>query len=162
LIEQTARVTRAVDDKAWVSLGGQSGCPACDAGQGCGAGLFGRLLRRHSAEFELDNRIDARPGQAVVVGIPERAYLATVFSIYGLPLLAGLAGAALGHYIGVAYGLSGSWLDLATLLAGLALALTSWLAWSRLTHARLAGVELQLLAAAPASAACPVSQQVAN
>ena len=41
-----------------VRVGGQSGCAACDAGKGCGAGLFGKLLRRNPVELELVNEIE--------------------------------------------------------------------------------------------------------
>ena len=101
MIEQQGQVITVSGDVASVRLGGSAGCSACDAGRGCGAGIFGRLLRRKPAVLELDNLIDARVGQAVVIGLPESTFLRLVFRVYLLPLMAGLAGAVFGHYLSV-------------------------------------------------------------
>ena len=101
MIEQQGLVVSVSGEIASVQLGGSSGCPACDAGKGCGAGVFGRLLQRKPVVLELDNRPGARPGQAVLVGLPESLFLSLVFSFYLFPLLVGLAGAAIGHYVSV-------------------------------------------------------------
>jgi len=97
VIEQRGRVISLDGGDAWVRVGGQSGCPTCDSGQGCGAGLFGRLLRRSAPEVRVVNHLQVRPGQPVVLGIPEHAYLSLVMRLYGWPLLAGVAGAWFGH-----------------------------------------------------------------
>jgi len=95
VIEQRGKVTGLEGDKAWVRIGGQSGCPACDAGKGCGAGLFGRLLNRSDARVLVNNAAQAKAGEVVVLGLDERDYLALVLRLYGAPLVAGLAGALL-------------------------------------------------------------------
>lgn len=99
MIEQRGRVTELDGEHAWVKIGGQSGCPACDAGEGCGAGLFGRLLNRSEARVRIRNEACAQPGEAVVLGLDEGAYLALVLRLYGLPLVAGLGGAMLAVYL---------------------------------------------------------------
>ena len=101
MLEQQGRVVAAANGRVSVRLGGQSGCAACDAGRGCGAGVFGRLLRRRPLILEFGNHLDARCGQAVVVGVPEAWFLRLVARFYLLPLLAGLGGAAFGHYLSV-------------------------------------------------------------
>jgi sigma-E factor negative regulatory protein RseC len=101
MIEQQGQVVAVSDVLASVRLGGSAGCTACDTGHGCGAGIFGRLLRRKPAILELENPIEARVGQAVVVGLPESVFLRLVFRFYLLPLLAGLAGMVFGHYLSV-------------------------------------------------------------
>ncbi len=101
MIEQQGLVIAVSDDLASVQLGGSSGCPACDAGRGCGAGVFGRLLQRKPVILELKNQPGAQPGQAVLVGLPEALFLSLVFGFYLFPLLAGLAGATIGHYVSV-------------------------------------------------------------
>lgn len=120
MIEQQARVLDVRGDLAEVRLGGASGCARCDAGKGCGAGIFGRLLRRKPVSVMLSNTVSARPGQAVIVGIPEALFLNLVFRFYLFPLLTGVVGAAIGHYVAVAAQLGPSGTDAATLLAGLA------------------------------------------
>lgn len=99
MIEQQGVVVASRGGQAEVRLGGRLGCAACDAGRGCGAGVFGRLLRRRPVVLDLDNALGAGQGQAVVVGLPESWFLALVARFYLYPLLAGLVGAMLGHYV---------------------------------------------------------------
>lgn len=99
MIEQQGQVVSTTENLARVRLGGTAACPICDAGRGCGAGLFGRLLKRRSAVIEVENPVGAGADQAVVVGLPEGLYLRLISRLYLLPLLAGLAGAVFGHYM---------------------------------------------------------------
>lgn len=101
MLEQQGQVVATAAGRVSVRLGGRSGCAACDAGRGCGAGVFGRLLRRRPVILEFENHLDARPGQGVVVGVAEAWFLQLVARFYLLPLLAGLGGAAFGHYLSV-------------------------------------------------------------
>ncbi len=121
MIEQQGRVTQQNGDWVGVRIGASSGCSACDQGKGCGAGIFGRLLRRRPVKLQLHNAIGARPGQAVTVGIPERLFLRLVCMLYLVPLLAALAGMAIGHYLGIRAGWNALALDGAA-LAGAVLA----------------------------------------
>lgn len=119
MIEQQGRVVFVSGSKAEVRLGSAAGCASCDAGKGCGAGLFGRLLKRKSVNLSLDNSVHATRGQPVLVGIPEVLFLRLVVRLYLYPLAAGLVGAAFGHYIAVWGGLSPPGTDALTLLTGL-------------------------------------------
>ena len=130
MIEQQGQVIAVSGDLASVRLGGSSGCPACDAGKGCGAGIFGRMLQRKPAVLELDNTLDVSAGQAVVVGLPESLFLRFVFHLYLTPLLAGLAGAALGHYLSIRAGAGPAVTDGWSLFGAITAALLA-LAWSR-------------------------------
>ena len=120
MIEQRGRVVAATAGRAWVRLGGQNGCARCDAGRGCGAGIFGRLLRGRSVVLEMDNAIDAGNGQPVVVGLPESWLLRLAGRFYLLPLLAGLGGAVIGHYLGTVSAKDPAVVDIWALLVGLA------------------------------------------
>jgi sigma-E factor negative regulatory protein RseC len=75
MIEQQGMVVATDGGRAVVRLGGRVGCPACDAGQGCGAGVFGRLLRRRAVTLECPNAVAAQQGQAVVIGLPEALFV---------------------------------------------------------------------------------------
>jgi sigma-E factor negative regulatory protein RseC len=130
MIEQQGQVVAVSGVLASVRLGGSAGCTACDAGQGCGAGIFGRLLRRKPAILELENPIDARVGQAVVVGLPESVFLRLVFRFYLLPLLAGLAGIVFGHYLSVQNKAGPVLTDGSALLGGIVAAAVA-LVWNR-------------------------------
>ena len=53
MIEQNGVVTQCLQEQILVRLGGQSGCRICDAGYGCVAGVFARLLERKPVTLEL-------------------------------------------------------------------------------------------------------------
>jgi sigma-E factor negative regulatory protein RseC len=125
MIEQQGRVVAVNDSLAEVRLGGTSGCTSCDAGKGCGAGVFGRLLKRRPVLLQLENTISARPGQPVMVGIPETLFLRLAARLYLFPLLAGVVGAAIGHYLAEAAQWGSSGTDAATLLVGVAAGLAA-------------------------------------
>ena len=107
-------------DRARVRLGGQSGCPACDAGRGCGAGLFGKLLRRRPVVLDLENHVRAQPSQPVLVGIPEALFVRLVTRMYLLPLLVGLLGAAAAHTLALNFGAGAASADAWTLAGAVA------------------------------------------
>jgi sigma-E factor negative regulatory protein RseC len=130
MLEQRGQVVATADGRASVRLGGQSGCAACDAGRGCGAGVFGRLLRRRPVVLEFDNQVGARCGQAVLVGVSEQWFLRLVMRFYLVPLLAGLAGAALGHHLSLMLQTGTAGRDLLA-LAGAGAAGAAALGWSR-------------------------------
>lgn len=124
MIEQQGRVIAVTGTQAEVRLGGTSGCASCDAGKGCGAGVFGRLLKRQPVLLQLDNFINASPGQPVMVGISESLFLRLAARLYLFPLLAGVAGAAIGHYLAVIARWGPSVTDTITLLLGVAAGLS--------------------------------------
>lgn len=109
----------AQGDRIRVRIGASAGCGACDAGKGCGAGLFGRLLRRKDTVLTFENTIGAAAGQAVVVGLPEALFLRLVTRLYLYPLLAALAGAIAGQLAATHLHFSESTTDLAVLFGGL-------------------------------------------
>lgn len=120
MIEQQGKVVGVTGGKACVRLGGSRGCAACDAGKGCGAGLFGRLLRNRPVDLQLDNRSNALAGQAVMVGIPETLFLRLVARMYLYPLLAGLVGAGIGHYMSLRMDLGPQGMDISALVCAVA------------------------------------------
>ncbi len=122
MIEQQGRILSLQGSQATVLLGASSGCPACDAGKGCGAGIFGRLVVRKPVSLELDNPLHLQPGLAVRVGISESFFLRLLLNLYLLPLLAGLAGAALGHFLAGVLTLADWRQDVIALLGALFLA----------------------------------------
>ena len=122
MIAQQGMVVDTREGEATVRVGRSSGCAACDAGKGCGAGIFGRLIRSEPVEITVPNRLNARSGQAVDLGIPESDFLILVFRLYGLPILAGLAGAGIGWWSFGQYVEAPLLGDLVTLASGAATA----------------------------------------
>lgn len=130
VIEQQGQVSSVDAGRICVRLGPGSGCQACDAGEGCGAGLFGRLLKRRPIELEFEYAGGVSAGQAVSVAIDEAVYLRLVCRLYLWPLLGGLAVAWLSHQIAVAVEASMAKADLAALF-GLMLGATAIVQWTR-------------------------------
>ena len=125
MIEQQGRVSSIEAGQASITFETVSGCPACDAGKGCGAGVFGRLTRRKPMLLVLEGQPGLEPGQAVVVGIPEALFLRLLLKLYLAPVLSGLAGAAAGHYLAFLLSLQGLAQDLFALTGALILALAT-------------------------------------
>lgn len=96
MIEQNAIVVSNEAGIAEVEIIRQSSCSACSAQSGCGVSLLDRVLGRRPQRLVLTNAIDVRPGEEVVVGIPEGALLKAAVAAYLVPLLGLLAGAIVG------------------------------------------------------------------
>ncbi len=75
-------------------------CPRCAAGKGCGAGLWadgrGRLLRA-----SIGPGVEVEVGDCVRIELAPRDLLVAAWFVYGLPLAAAVAGAALAHFAGL-------------------------------------------------------------
>ena len=120
MIEQNVQVMRCQDKRIWVRLGSQTGCTACDNGNGCGAGVFAKLLQRKPVVLELErNDMSVEPGQMVTLAFSEQVYLKLVLASYGWPLLAALAGAFAGHGLGTWLAVGPALIDVAALSGGL-------------------------------------------
>lgn len=145
MISQQGRVVAIKGDSVVVNIGGVSGCPACDAGQGCGAGIFGRLLRNRKVDIQVENIIGATGGQSVNIGISEHRFLGLVFSLYVWPLLAGLIGVALGFVAAIQIGLSDFFADMAGLVFGILVAVLALLYSRRRLKEFPYGSEVHLL-----------------
>ena len=98
LITERARVLRVMGDVVWVQPESQAGCARCAAGQGCGGGVFAKLLRGRLQELpvqlppEMQDRV--RPDDQVLIGLSTVAVQRASLLMYGLPL-SGLLGGVL-------------------------------------------------------------------
>lgn len=114
--------------QAVVSVLPASACERCALGQGCGAGLFSRLLRIKATELRLTLPHDAtaRVGQRVWLGLDEQQLARQAWFWYGLPVIGFvLVTALITWWWSVSAASAGQpadtsgWRDLAALLAGL-------------------------------------------
>lgn len=115
MIEQTAVVHECQGERALVEVQRASACGGCAEQAGCGTGAIARYFGRRTARVTVGNPIGARPGDAVVVGYDERAFLRAAVLLYFLPIAALAVGAAV---LGVLGGTEG-W-GVAGAVAGLA------------------------------------------
>jgi sigma-E factor negative regulatory protein RseC len=134
MIEETGRVVAVDGDLAEVETWRRSACGHCAAGQqGCGTSLLAQVFGNRPSHVRVLNRIRALPGDEVVIGVEEGAFLRATALLYGMPLLGLIGGAMLGKWLALHSGLMGG--EPASLLAGV-LGLAAALAWVRRHAAR--------------------------
>lgn len=92
-MRDNATVTRVQDGLAWVKVSPQEVCGECSARAFCSA--------KQDAEGKLAvrNPVDARPGDEVEIDVPETDYSRALSGIFGVLLIASLAGLALGYIL---------------------------------------------------------------
>ncbi len=107
MIEETAKVSAVQDGFAWVETQRKSVCNTCTVNKGCGTAVIGKVLGHKRSSVKVINRINAKPGDEIIVGIEEQALVRGSLAIYTVPLLAmvvgAMSGAALTTTIGIEY-----------------------------------------------------------
>jgi len=104
MIDERVVVVRVEGDRAWVRSAAGSGCGQCDAGAGCGAGLWRRAFGLRQREMVLPNGAGLGVGDEVWLRLPERLLLGSAAMLYLLPLLTLAIGAMIGGYPGAGGG----------------------------------------------------------
>lgn len=105
MIEEQVVITSINQEGAWVEGMQQSACGTCRAKAGCGQHTMSQLGRKISLWLPLSGLPETVPaeslriGQQVVVGLPEGAILRSTLVLYGVPLLALVFGAIIGHAV---------------------------------------------------------------
>lgn len=115
MLTETGRVVAVETGGLWVETIRQSTCGSCAAQKGCGHGLLNRYSdgkRGYIRVLESEQLAASACSvdDQVLIAIPEEVILKGSLILYILPLMAMLAGAALGGYLVPAWG------DLAALL----------------------------------------------
>lgn len=100
MIEERAAIVGIEQDRAMLEIIRRTPCGLCGQTQGCGISVWGRLLGHKNNVFRAENPINAQVGDHVVVGIDEKALLASSLAVYGVPLGMILAGAVSGTLLG--------------------------------------------------------------
>lgn len=93
MVEEQAVIVGLQEETAMLEIVRRKPCGLCGQTRGCGVSLWGKLLRHRPHVFRAQNRVDAKVGDYVVVGIEEQALLKSAMLVYGIPLLTLLAGA---------------------------------------------------------------------
>jgi sigma-E factor negative regulatory protein RseC len=99
MIRETATVTRLEGSQAVIDIQRQSVCGHCELNNGCGTGAIGRLLGHRSKSLKITNDKGLKPGDQVILGMQERAYLNASLVIYGLPLMGLISGGLLSQWV---------------------------------------------------------------
>ena len=143
MIEERVEVVRVAEGRAWVQPANRSGCSRCDAGEGCGAGLWQRAFGLRSRQIVLAND-QLQVGDQLLLSIAESALLSSAAMLYLLPLVTLIIGALFGTLVPGA-GDSELWVlfsSIAGLLGGLLIAR----AWATAGRDRLTPGVLQVIA----------------
>ncbi len=73
----------------------KTACGLCGQTRGCGNSIWGKLFGHQTSAFKAQNRINAKVGDSVIVGINEKALLKSALLLYILPLVTLFVGAIL-------------------------------------------------------------------
>lgn len=93
MVEEQAVVVDVDNEIAMLEVVRRTPCSLCGQTRGCGASLWGKLLRHRPHIFKAANQVNAKVGDYVVVGIEEQALLRGSLLAYGVPLIAMMVGA---------------------------------------------------------------------
>ena len=104
MIEEQALVVGIDAECALLEVVRRTPCGLCGQTRGCGVSVFGKLLGHRNNVFKALNSLNARIGDRVVVGLDEKALLASSLMVYGLPLALLLVGAIAGTLLAPAGG----------------------------------------------------------
>lgn len=134
MIEETARVVTCQEPFAWVETNRRSACDSCSMNKGCGTGALSKVFGEKRARLKVLNKINAREGENVLIGINESALLGGSLLVYLLPIVSLLGFALLGELMAKQLLIENT--DLFPILFGLfGLALSMW--WVRRKTANL-------------------------
>jgi len=97
MIEQTVEVISIRNNLAWVESISKSGCPECEAGRGCGGGIFIKIFGRKRYRLQVVNLLQLEVGERVVIGIKAAAVTRGSVAVYFGPLLGLMLGAVIGQ-----------------------------------------------------------------
>ncbi len=126
MIEETGQVVDVKGAFAWIESERTSTCGACNVRKGCGTAVLAKILGQRRIHLRVLNRINARVGDAVVIGIPESALVRGSLAVYAAPLAGLFAGAIAGDLLGSLFFQGGS--DLPSIIGALA-GIAAGLAW---------------------------------
>ena len=88
-------VSGNLNQTATLEIERKTACGLCGQTRGCGNSIWGKLFAHQSTAFKAQNRINAKVGDSVIVGINEKALLKSAMLLYLLPLATMLIGAIL-------------------------------------------------------------------
>ncbi len=99
MLTETGRVVAVEADGVWVETIRQSTCGACAARKGCGHGLLSRYAEGRRGYIRVLpgptlTPADCEVDDQVMISLPESVILRGSFTVYLVPLMAMLAGAA--------------------------------------------------------------------
>ena len=114
-MKDSGTVVRLQDGLAWIKVIPKVACCDCSARALCSS------KQDEEGTLGVRNPLGARPGDEVEIEVPETAYSRALSTIFGLLLIATLAGLALGYFLRPVRGLAPGENGLIGFVAGLVL-----------------------------------------
>ena len=108
MIEESGKVVAVEGDIAWIESERTSACSGCAVRKGCGTSAIAKVFGQRRMQLPVLNRIHARVGDTVVVGISESGLVRGSLAVYAAPLVGLFAGALAGQFAGQQLLASGS------------------------------------------------------
>lgn len=99
MITENAIVVSIVNDQTWIETQRKSVCGQCSASKGCGTSVLSKVIGNKLSTMKAINKINAKVGDEVVVGLNEKSLLKGAFMTYLLPLLYLFLFSFLGQFI---------------------------------------------------------------
>ena len=87
MIKETGTVVDIKNNMLWVETTVTSSCNACAAKSNCGTSAIAKAFSDKSVINEVRNKLGAKVGDRVEIGIPEESILFGSFYLYLLPLI---------------------------------------------------------------------------
>lgn len=89
MIEETVKVVEKSGNDIVIESERKTSCSACSMNKGCGSGILANYFDRKSGKvvLRIENTINAKPGDNIVVGIDESAMVKGSFIVYIIPLI---------------------------------------------------------------------------
>jgi sigma-E factor negative regulatory protein RseC len=97
VITETGKVVAVQGHQAWVQTIRTSACQSCSARAGCGQRALAAVSGGRANQILVENTVDARVGDEVVIGVDEQSLLTASLAVYGLPLILMLVVSGLAH-----------------------------------------------------------------
>ena len=87
MIEESVEVIAIQDNVLTLQAQRKSSCQSCSVKKGCGTSVLSQWLGQKLSNFHVENTINAKVGDYLIVGIPESSLLKGSFAVYLLPLI---------------------------------------------------------------------------
>lgn len=87
MITETATVVSIENNQTWIETQRKSACGQCSANKGCGTSVLSKVIGNKLSKMKAINKINAKVGDEVIVGLNEKSLLKGAFMTYLLPLL---------------------------------------------------------------------------
>jgi sigma-E factor negative regulatory protein RseC len=99
MITEDAIVISIENDETWIETQRKSACGHCSASAGCGTSVLSKVIGNKHSRMRAINKVDAKVGDRVVIGLNEGALLKGAYMTYLLPLLYLIAFAIFGDML---------------------------------------------------------------